>query len=120
LAKFGKVWGHTTPIESNEFMSFHRIEMKAGSYCSKHGHSHRWNGFFVESGVLEIEVWKNDYALVDVTRLGPREYTKVGPTEIHRMKCVEDCVCFETYWPASLSDDDIFRENVGGTGTDTK
>ena len=85
----GKVWGFTQKIEANPFFEFHRIEINAGSYCSKHLHKHKWNGFWVESGELEIH------------------------GEYHMFKCNQDTVCFELYW-AQFDHNDIERETVGG------
>lgn len=113
MTKFGKIWGSTQPIELNSCFEFHRIEVKAGSYCSKHRHRHKWNGFWVESGEMEIHVWKNNYDLVDVTLLRSGEYTAVPPGEYHMFKCNQDTVCFELYW-AQFDHDDIERETVGG------
>lgn len=109
---FGKIWGQTQPIETNNFFEFHRIQTKAGFQCSKHLHKHKWNGFHVESGVLEIHVWKS-YNLVDITVLKAGDYTKVAPGEYHKFVCIEDAVCFELYW-AQFDHDDIERETVGG------
>jgi quercetin dioxygenase-like cupin family protein len=111
--KAGKVWGVTRKIEANPFFELHRIEIKAGGYCSKHKHKYKWNGFYVESGRLEVKVWKNSYDLVDTTILGPGEYTVVTPGEYHMFNCLEDCVCFELYW-AKFDPDDIERETIGG------
>lgn len=111
--KAGKIWGHTHQIEANNFFEFHRIETKAGYQCSKHLHEHKWNGFFVESGTLEIHVWKKGYDLVDITVLKAGDYTKVPPGEYHKFVCTEDAIAFELYW-AQFDHEDIERETVGG------
>lgn len=111
----GKVWGNTRRIEANPFFEFHRIEINAGGQCSKHLHKYKWNGFWVESGELEIHVWKNDYDLVDVTVLHAGEYTAIPPGEYHLFKCNKDTVCFELYW-AEFDHNDIERETVGHAG----
>jgi len=41
--KSGKIWGTTERIEANGVFEFHRIEIEAGGYCSKHLHKHKWN-----------------------------------------------------------------------------
>lgn len=110
--KAGKVWGDTSLLEANGVLEFHRIEVKAGGTCSKHLHKHKWNGFFVESGCLEIRVWKNNYDLVDVTVLNPGDWTKVEPGEYHQFFARENTVAFELYW-AEFDHDDIQRETVG-------
>ena len=62
--KAGKVWGETRALLQNPVVEFHRIEVNAGGECSTHKHSHKWNGFFIEEGEMEIHVYKNDYELV--------------------------------------------------------
>jgi quercetin dioxygenase-like cupin family protein len=109
----GKVWGRTETILQNPFCEFHRAEIKAGAVCSKHFHAHKWNGFFVESGVLRIKAWKTGYSLIDETLLKAGDFTAIQPGEYHLFECVEDCVLFELYWP-QFSHDDIVRETVGG------
>lgn len=110
----GKVWGNTQLIHANGVFEFHRIQIKAGGYCSKHKHQYKWNGFFVEDGLLEISVHKNDYDLVDTTVLCPGEFTRVKPGEFHSFKALADTIAYEVYW-AEFSHDDIIRETVGGT-----
>lgn len=110
--KAGKVWGSTELIEANNALEFHRIELKKGGVCSKHKHNYKWNGFFVESGVLKIKVWQKDYELVDETVITAGEWTKVKPGLYHQFECLEDAVAFEVYW-AEFSHDDIERETVG-------
>ena len=109
----GKVWGKTQLIHANAACEMHRLEAKTGADCSKHCHEHKWNGFFVESGVLMIRVWKNDYDLVDETILEVGDWTTVKPGEYHQFVCIKDCVAIELYWAAALETDDIVRETVG-------
>jgi mannose-6-phosphate isomerase-like protein (cupin superfamily) len=111
--KQGKVWGDTKLIFNNPVVEFHRIEVNQGYECSTHKHEHKWNGFFVESGQLEIHVNKNNYDLVDITTLNSGDFTVVRPGEFHKFVCTKDCVAFELYWPELLSED-IIRKNTGG------
>ena len=60
----GKVWGKTANIFSNPNFEVHRIEVNKGGYCSKHKHKYKFNAFYVESGELDIIIYKNDYDLV--------------------------------------------------------
>lgn len=112
MSKFGKVWGTTQAIKANSSLEFHRIEVKKGGVCSKHKHRYKWNGFFVESGKLEIRVWKNNYDLIDHTVISAGEFTEVEPNEYHQFEALEDTVAFELYW-AEFNHDDIERESVG-------
>lgn len=109
----GKVWGTTELIFKNPVLEFHRINVKAGYKCSLHKHEHKWNGFYVVSGTLEIHVQKNDYALTDVTVLKAGDFTTVKPGEYHQFVCTADCHAFELYWPELLSTD-IKRKDHGG------
>ena len=89
--KAGKVWGETRALLQNPVVEFHRIEVNAGGECSTHKHSHKWNGFFIEEGEMEIHVYKNEY---------------------HLFKANKDTIAFEIYWPELLSED-IQRRSVG-------
>ena len=108
----GKVWGTTELIEANGALEFHRIEMERGGVCSKHLHRYKWNGFYVESGVMVVRVWQRDYDLVDETIIGPGQYTKVKPGLYHQFECMESGVAYELYW-AEFNHNDIVRESVG-------
>lgn len=109
----GKVWGDTSAIIQNALVELHKINVKAGFRCSEHLHEHKWNGFYVESGVLEIHVRKNNYELTDVTVLRAGDFTSVRPGEYHFFVCTEACSALELYWPELLSED-IKRKNTGG------
>ena len=115
--KSGKVWGNTTKILKTPFVEYHRIVVENGMKCSKHKHEHKWNAFFVENGVLEVHVFKNDYDLEDVTTLKTGDFMTIRPGEYHYfvgktpLEC--PCIAFEIYYPEELSED-IVRENVGG------
>lgn len=111
--KAGKVWGSTQLLLNKNNVEMHRIEIKDNGYCSKHKHEHKWNLFYVESGELEITVWKKSYDLCDVTVLRPGEMTAVGPGEFHQFHALSDVVAYEIYW-VDLDTSDIVRESVGG------
>ena len=109
----GKAWGDTQNIFSKNNVEIHRIRVDAGGYCSKHLHEKKFNLFFLESGLLEVHIWKNDYNLCDVTVLGPGQMTVVEPGEYHLFKALKDSVVYEIYW-VELEAGDIVRKSVGG------
>jgi mannose-6-phosphate isomerase-like protein (cupin superfamily) len=111
VVKSGKIWGNTELIEKNGVLEFHRIEYRANTQCSEHYHATKWNGFFVESGVMEIRTWEED-GVVDVTSLHAGEYFKVAPGKWHQFVGVQDGVAFELYW-AEFNHDDIVRRTQG-------
>jgi mannose-6-phosphate isomerase-like protein (cupin superfamily) len=112
----GKVWGDTSVLIQNSLVELHKINIKAGYRCSEHKHEHKWNGFYVISGVLEIHVSKNDYKLTDITVLRAGDFTTVRPGEFHKFVCVEDCVALELYYPEALSEDIVRKDHGGATG----
>ena len=112
----GKVWGDTSVLIQTPLTELHKINIKAGFRCSEHKHEHKWNGFYVISGVLEIHVAKNNYDLTDITTLRAGDFTTVRPGEFHWFNCVEDCVALELYYPEAISED-IVRRSVGGKAT---
>ena len=108
----GKVWGTTELVERNGVLEFHRIVTKAGGVCSKHLHEYKWNGFFVESGIMKVTVWQDDQGLVDETILYPGDFTQVKPGKFHQFEGIEDGVAFELYW-AEFNHNDIVRRTSG-------
>ena len=111
--KNNKIWGLTELLFINENFELHRIVTKKGGYSSEHKHDYKFNMFYVESGRVNIHVWKNDYKLCDVTELGKGEITTVHPREWHKFEAIEDSVVFEIYHTKPISKD-IERRNVGG------
>lgn len=110
----GKVWGTTEVIIATPLFEMHRLVIKPRSCCSMHKHRAKINGFTVISGVLMIDVEKNDYPLTDVTTLRAGDTTVVTPGEYHRFRTgAKGCVAVEFYYPATLADD-IKRKDHGG------
>lgn len=115
--KEGKVWGSTEPILQSPAIEIHRIKVNKDGYCSQHKHQSKINAFYVVSGELEIERWK-DYGLCDSTRLKAGDLSIVPAGEQHRFKAMKNTEALEIYW-AELNHNDIQRTNVGGV-SDTK
>lgn len=113
MNKIGKVWGLTSSIFNKNNVEIHRLEIQKGGYSSKHKHAHKYNLFYVESGELEISIWKNDYDLKDVTILHSNDSCIISPNEFHMFKANEDTICYEIYW-VEISEGDIVRDNCGG------
>lgn len=115
--KAGKVWGKTEALFARNNVEVHRIEVEKGGYCSKHKHANKWNMFFVESGELEVIVWKGG-EVHDSTILQAGDNTAVPPGEFHQFKAVTDVIAYEMYW-VELNANDIVRETVGGKVPET-
>lgn len=110
--KYGKIWGSTELIFRHNGVECHRIFIKKGFACSKHKHDVRDNAFYVESGDLIVQVWKNDYNLVDNTRLKNGMRTGVSAGEHHCFVALEDTIALEWYWVKDITQD-IERINHG-------
>jgi mannose-6-phosphate isomerase-like protein (cupin superfamily) len=114
--KAGKVWGITEAIFANGAFELHRIEATEGGICSEHRHAHKWNGFYVEKGMLEITIWRNS-GTIDRLTMQPGDTTIVPPGEYHQFRALSDAVAFEFYWAAPLNPDDIERRTIGFQGS---
>lgn len=110
--KYNKIWGTTEQVYNGNNVEIHRIEINQGGYCSRHIHHYKHNMFFVESGKLQIEVWKND-SLVDKTVLEAGQSTSVAPNEPHRFTALAPTIAYEIYW-VTLLPEDIQRFTQGG------
>lgn len=111
--KQGKVWGFTKEIFNKNNVSINRIFIEKGGFCSKHYHEYKNNIFFVESGSILIEEWKNEYGLVDKTILNQNDSCIVSPKTFHKFTGLEDSVVYEIYY-VELFNNDIVREDTGG------
>jgi len=112
--KAGKIWGQTELIHANSSFEFHRIEFKAGYKCSEHYHRYKWNGFFVESGIMRVRVFQDEAqeGLIDETKLSFGNFMVVKPGLWHQFEGVTDGVACELYW-AEFNHDDIIRRSIG-------
>lgn len=109
----GKIWGSTESVLNTPILEMHLLKIKPNAMCSLHCHRFKHNGFAVISGRLFIETHKNDYALIDVTDIGPGEVTSVKPGEYHRFRTGDEpTVALEWYFPEALSED-IVRKDCG-------
>lgn len=112
--KIGKVWGTTELLLKTPLIEVHRLDILPNAFCSMHCHKYKHNAFYVSAGEVFIEVRKNDYALTDITLLGPGEFTTVSPNEYHMFRAgTSGMQGIELYYLEPLSTD-IIRETVGG------
>ena len=113
MNKHGKIWGETSRIFSRNNVEVYRIVGKKGGKSSIHKHAFKLSSFFVEKGLVAVEVEKNDYQLTDRTILKAGESTTINPNEYHLFEVLEDnTVCYEFYW-VELDSNDIQRKDCG-------
>jgi mannose-6-phosphate isomerase-like protein (cupin superfamily) len=114
--KIGKKWGVTELILNEPYLAIHRLTIKCNAACSEHVHDFKYNAFLCVKGRLFIDVWKNDYKLVDTTVLEVGDFTTVKPKEFHRFRTENyNAIAIELYYLAPLSED-IIRRSVGTIG----
>jgi mannose-6-phosphate isomerase-like protein (cupin superfamily) len=111
MNKEGKIWGSNVLLFSNNSVQINQIFIKKGGMCSKHKHSHKNNMFFVQSGKLLIEEWKES-GIVDRTMLGPEQTTTIKNQNYHRFTALEDTNALEIYY-LQIEENDIVREDTG-------
>lgn len=116
--KYGKIWGETQNIFNKNNVSINRVIIHKNSMCSKHYHAHKTNVFFVEKGKIKIQVWQNDYDLLDETILHDGESMEVHSGVKHRFIGLEDSIVYEIYY-IELDDKDIVRDNCGSNKAET-
>jgi len=112
-SKQGKLWGETTSLFNKNNVEIHRLSGKKSGYSSEHKHRFKFNMFYVESGEIEVIVWKDPSGKVDSTILSKGEMSIVEPGYFHKFEVKEDCIVYEVYW-VELNSKDIERRNSGG------
>lgn len=115
MNKQSKVWGDTSKIFCKNNVEIHRLNINAGGYCSIHHHNFKYNQFFVESGEIDVVIFR-DNGITETTTLRPNEQSTVPPKMKHQFKAIKDSVVYEIYWVA-LEGEDIVRQTVGGNTT---
>ena len=107
----GKKWGYTTRIFRDSSISIHHLEIKKDGFCSEHRHEHKYNLFYVISGVLELTIWCDEEK--DVTIVSAGQITEIPPGFWHKFKGITPVECIEMY-RARLVGEDIERRTEGG------
>ena len=113
MVKFNKIWGTTQKVFSMNNVEIHRIVIQKDTFCSRHFHKYKHNGFYLESGCLDINIWNKDSRILDVTQLKPGDYTTVEPNIEHQFLALEDSIAYEFYWTEFMGED-ITRILPGG------
>lgn len=108
MNKYGKIWGHTSEIFTNNSVSIHRIKINAGSFCSRHYHQYRYNKFFVESGNIIVYRWDKDLKTETVLSCG--ESIDIPPNIDHQFLGLVDSIVYEIYY-TQIDNMDIIRKN---------
>lgn len=111
-----KVWGTKHRIFMNDYCIVDRLYIKKGGFSSLHYHMNKWNRFFVEKGILQLNIeGKGNY------KVGPGETYKIfdlRPGIPHQFRALESVICTEICYCEDLNhkvhDEDIIRLTVGG------
>jgi len=115
--KEGKIWGETSEIYANQYLSIHYLSLKSGGFCSIHAHQKKSNIFYLISGKVAvtkiIEFLPNERVLGDRTELAAGESLRIEPRIYHQFEALEDSKLIEIY-EAQLDREDIDRRSHGG------
>ncbi len=119
-----KEWGRVNHSFQSEQSAVSRLEVLAGTRCSKHIHKQRTNLFFVMSGLLLIQEWDEGCGEQLNVYLPPGGVHIVDSNILHRFCVVKSGRVLEVYWPDAdggrVSIDDIEREDKGGVWREWK
>ena len=115
-----KVWGTTQLVMSGPGFEVHRLVIKDRTFCSMHKHENKFNGFYVESGSILINVgalskWGKEYPPAQYI-LNAGDELVVEPGFFHQFEAFSDAVVYESYWRTDdqALEEDIFRLTLGG------
>jgi len=110
-----KLWGEKEVLNINDTSQLDFLIINKGGYCSKHKHFHKYNLFYVVTGVLKITLYLKDGGVRDYI-IGdecPKRKFIVRPGTFHKFKALEDTECIEFSY-VKYSSEDIVREDTGG------
>lgn len=109
-----KLWGMNYVMHLDNIFQACHITIKKGGYCSNHKHTHKWNQFYVISGKLAVQTYRDGSSTPDsIFFLGPQDSIKIMPGVNHKFHALEDTEAIEIY-SVSVSEEDILREDTGG------
>lgn len=116
IERVDKPWGHELRFVATERYAGKVLFIRAGSQLSLQYHRAKDEGFFVQSGELDLVLGQGSAQRVE--RLGPGEARRIAPGTVHRFRAATDCVLFEVSTPEL---DDVVRleDDFGREGTDT-
>jgi len=112
MNKNGKVWGTTSKIFEKNNVSIHRIEIIKNGFCSRHKHKYKYNTFYVESGIIKIQIFRSNN-IIDETILKSGDRSDIPPDVEHKFIGLENSIVYEIYY-VELIDEDIERVDCGG------
>jgi mannose-6-phosphate isomerase-like protein (cupin superfamily) len=110
-----KVWGWTQTVALSDTLHVAYASINEGGYSSKHYHENNYNRFYVISGKLRIDIYRNNKE--EFVDLVAGETVDVEPAVWHRMTALEPVRVIEIYWPTNdqpINPEDIVREDNGG------
>lgn len=112
MKKEGKVWGENILVFINDNIQINQIYIVRGGQCSKHKHNNKNNIFYVQKGLLRIEVWQ-DNGLIDITMLSDGQKAVIESGKYHRFTALQETSALEIYITKNIEENDIDRETVG-------
>lgn len=110
-----KAWGKTACVVQQTNFTVHHLIVVPNSYCSRHLHEHRYNGFFVTDGECIVREFPEGEPERD-TLLKAGDYYEVPPGMQHKFISKTGCRMMEYYFTPDVREEDIIRFSLGGLG----
>ena len=114
-----KIWGTRTRLLETESVVIDRLEIKKGGFCSVHSHKFKNNLFCLESGNVEIQLYKlcglphqdewTDYKMSYTTLLSIAQPELIESNLFHRFKALKYSVLYEIITNINVMENDINR-----------
>lgn len=112
-----KEWGTDEVIFAGDSVRVHRLEIKKGGKSTNgnfHKHRHKYNKFYVESGILHIYVESaNEKYFFEIGDDCDFRSVSVYPNNLHRFEAITHCIVYEIYW-TNCTNGDIIRFDSEG------
>lgn len=90
-----KGWGKELWIANKAYCG-KKMQLDKGKKCSVHYHKNKEETFYIQSGKMELRLWKNGFPGPETKIvLGPGEIIHLIPGDIHQFFGLEDCTFFE-------------------------
>src|SRR5688572_4243893 len=110
-----KPWGKTRCVHRDQTHEVWHAEIARGGFSSRHYHARKPNLFYVVSGTLQVQVFREVWETIpyETHTLEAGQRIVVDDHVWHRFEAVTDVTLVEVYW-ACLKGEDIVRADGGG------
>jgi len=111
-----KSWGSKQRIFEGSNILFDRLDIVKGGFCSEHKHWVQFNKFYIESGLLKIDIHTKSEIYTHLLDDTNNRSIIVPPGLIHKFIALKETICYEIVFIKFKYNDitRIFPNNIGG------